>query len=110
MKQIKLIENFLHSRYAVYEYPALAYQFELWSKTRPLAGIKVLDGTPVFANTLLKYMNLLAAGAELTVGYCDSIPYDPKIIDFLQRSGKNSAHKFSKLNIAFSSAPITVGS
>ena len=83
MKQIKLIEKFLNSRYAVYEYPALAYQFELWSKTRPLAGIKVLDGTPVFANTLLKYMNLLAAGADLTVGYCDSIPYDQKIIDFL---------------------------
>ena len=87
MKQIQLIEKFLNSRYAVYEYPALAYQFELWSKTSPLAGIKVLDGTPVFGNTLLKYMNLLAAGADLTVGYCDSIPYDPKIIDFLQSIG-----------------------
>ena len=87
MKQIQLIEKFLNSRYAIYEYPALAYQFELWSKIRPLAGIKVLDGTPVFANTLLKYMNLLAAGADLTVGYCDSIPYDPKIIDFLQSIG-----------------------
>ena len=87
MKQIKLIEKFLNSRYAVYEYPALAHQFELWSKIRPLEGIKVLDGTPVFANTLLKHINLLAAGADLTVGYCDSIPYDQKIIDFLQGIG-----------------------
>ncbi|MBR7143595.1 MAG: hypothetical protein IKD10_01510 [Lentisphaeria bacterium] len=87
MKRIELIKDFLAGTYSVCEYPALAYQFELWSRTRPLAGVKVLDGTPVFANTLLKYINLLTAGAELAVGYCDSIPYDNKVVDFLKSIG-----------------------
>ncbi len=85
--KIKAIKSFLANRYSPAEYPALRYQFERWSAERPLRGIKVLDGTPVFANTLLKYLNLLAAGAELTVGYCDSIPYDQEIVDFLQHIG-----------------------
>jgi adenosylhomocysteinase len=83
MNKIAAIDDFLQNRYQIEEYPALAAQFELWSAARPLAGKKILDGTPVFANTLLKYKNLLAAGAELVVGYCDNIPYDPEIIDFL---------------------------
>lgn len=87
MNKIEAIRAFLSDRYAVYEYPALNYQFELWKQQRPLEGIRVLDGTPVFANTLLKYMNLLVAGAELTVGYCDSIPYDKNVVEFLERIG-----------------------
>ena len=82
MKQIEAITQFLHNRYQVCEYPALNYQFELWNQSQPLQGIRILDGTPVFANTLLKYMNLLAAGAELSVAYSDDIPYDKTIIDF----------------------------
>ena len=84
---IEAIRSFLNGRYSVQEYPALQYQFERWSQEKPLLGKKILDGTPVFANTMLKYINLLAAGAELTVGYSDSIPYDPAVIDFLQSIG-----------------------
>ena len=87
MKRIEAIKQFLHNRYQICEYPALQYQFDLWSRTRPLQGVRVLDGTPVFANTLLKYINLLAAGADLTVAYCDAIPYDRRVIDFLQGIG-----------------------
>ena len=87
MKIIELIKQFLLDRYNICEYPALNYQFELWRQTRPLQGIRVLDGTPVFANTLLKYMNLLSAGAELSVAYCDSIPYDKSVVRFLPEIG-----------------------
>ena len=87
MKKIELIKNFIADRYNVCEYPALQYQFELWSSTCPLHGVRILDGTPVFTNTLLKYANTLAAGAELSVAYGDSIPYDPAVIDFLQHIG-----------------------
>ena len=84
---IDSIRNFLNNCYSVQEYPALQYQFENWSQEKPLLGKKILDGTPVFANTMLKYINLIASGAELTVGYSDSIPYDPSVIDFLQSIG-----------------------
>ena len=59
---IQAINEFLYNRYEAHEYPALAYQLKKWQTLRPLAGVKILDGTPVFANTLLKYINLLAAG------------------------------------------------
>ena len=87
MKKIELIKEFIADRYNICEYPALQYQFELWSNTRPLRGVRILDGTPVFTNTLLKYVNTLAAGAELSVAYSDSIPYDQAVIDFLQSIG-----------------------
>ena len=97
MKTIEAIKNFLGKCYEAAEYPALAHQFALWSAEKPLTGKKILDGTPVFANTLLKYMNLLAAGADLTVGYCESIPYDEKIIEFLQRIGVKCVYNCSEV-------------
>lgn len=89
---IQAINEFLYNRYEAHEYPALAYQLKKWQTLRPLAGVKILDGTPVFANTLLKYINLLAAGADLTVGWSDAIPYDPAIIEFLQKIGVKCEH------------------
>lgn len=95
MKRIELIKQFLHNRYQICEYPALNYQFELWHCSRPLAGVRVLDGTPVFANTLLKYINLLAAGAELSVAYSDGMPYDKTVVDFLQTIGVECVYNCS---------------
>ena len=77
----------VRGKYSEKEYPALQEQMNRWAEEKPLQGIRVLDGTPVFANTLLKYAALTAGGAELTVGYSDQIPYDPEIIRFLQESG-----------------------
>ena len=84
---LKQISDFLHDRYQLCEYPALAYQFRKWNEEKPLSGKKLLDGTPVFTNTLLKYASLIAAGAELSVGYSSNIPYDPEIISFLTKIG-----------------------
>lgn len=84
---LQKITDFLQGRYLPCEYPALEYQLEKWKAEKPLQGKKLLDGTPVFANTLLKYAATIAGGAELTVGYSRAIPYDPKIIDFLQKIG-----------------------
>ena len=81
------ISDFLKNRYQICEYPALYYQFEKWQKEKPLAGRKLLDGTPVFANTLLKYASLIAGGADLTIGYNEHIPYDPEIVSFLETIG-----------------------
>ena len=84
---IEKLLSVLKGKYTEREYPALTAQMNRWADEKPLKNIRVLDGTPVFANTLLKYASLLAGGAELTVGYSDQIPYDPEIICFLQESG-----------------------
>ena len=44
------------------DYPALAVQAQRWRETRPLAGLRVLCGTPLFLNTLAQYAALLAGG------------------------------------------------
>ena len=60
--------------YARIEYPVLARQFADFGRTRPLAGLRVLDATPVFENTLAKHAALAAAGAQLAVGIDDVMP------------------------------------
>ena len=60
-----MLSDILASRvaqaYASNEYPVLLNQYEVWANTRPLAGLRVLDATPVFENTLAKHAALLAA-------------------------------------------------
>ena len=56
------IRNFLSSYYTPEEWPTLLWQAEEWSQSRPLEGLRVLDGTPLYRNTLGKFMALLAAG------------------------------------------------
>ncbi len=69
----------LNAFYPVTERPALTAQASAWAQSRPLAGKSVLDATPLFRNTLLKHAALLAAGAEVWVGYGRAMPYDAQI-------------------------------
>ena len=75
-----------------HDYPALAAQTARWRETRPLDGLRVLCGTPLFLNSLAQYAALLEAGAELAVVYSDELGYDPAIPDFLARIRLNLCH------------------
>ncbi len=81
------IGAYLSRFYREEEYPVLAAQFEEWGLTRPLAGLKILDGTPVFRNTTAKYRALLSAGAELTVASSPGIPHDERVLQKLEEFG-----------------------
>lgn len=81
------MKKYLEQYYNDNEYPALIAQIEQWSKSRPFAGLKILDATPVFRNTMTKYLALLAGGAELTVGISDDIPHDKAIVELLPTYG-----------------------
>ncbi len=67
--------------------PALTDQIARWQETRPLDGVRVLDATPLFFNTCVKYAALLAAGAELTVAYSDRLPYSTQALALLENTG-----------------------
>ena len=84
---IACIEGYLAGRYELREYPSLSAQAERFAAARPFAGRALLDCTPVFANTLLKYVSLLKGGAALTVGVCERIPHDPAVVRFLEDAG-----------------------
>lgn len=71
------------------EFSALGVQIARWEAERdnPLRGKRILDGTPIFRNTMLKYCALLAAGADLTVSAGEDIPCDPEILPLLPKFG-----------------------
>ena len=74
------------------DYPALAAQAERWHEVRPLEGLRVLCGTPLFLNTLAQFAALLAGGADLAAVYSDELGYDPAIPDFLAGIGLAAYH------------------
>ncbi len=86
------IWQLLHKAYKEKEYPALARQIENNERTKPLKGVRILDATPVFRNTLLKHISLLAAGADLTVGISDVMAHNPNIVIFLREIGIPVVH------------------
>jgi len=74
------------------DYPALNGQAERWHEARPLKGLRILCGTPLFLNTLAQFTALLEGGAELTVVYSDELGYDPAIPGFLAEIGLKACH------------------
>ena len=91
---ISKLKEHLYQRYNVSEFPALDNQIKEWSDSRPLKNISVLDATPIFFNTGLKYLALLSAGAKLTVSAHESLPKDDNAIAFFRECGIN-AYKYS---------------
>jgi adenosylhomocysteinase len=81
------IDTIIRSAYSEKEYPVLSWQMANWNDTKPLQGLSVLDATPVFRNTLIKYKALLMAGANLSVGITDKLPADNAILDKLKKWG-----------------------
>ena len=81
------LEEVLYSRYDKNEFPALLEQINLWREEKPLDGIKILDATPVFFNTGLKYLALLSAGADLTICAHPDLPSDPEAAAFFRSCG-----------------------
>lgn len=98
---MKTLEQLIATRYCPEEYPSLAGQTARWSHTKPLDGLSVLDATPVFRNTVSKYIPLLKAGARLTVGLADGFPHDPDIACFLNENGIPALKSGEALNETF---------
>lgn len=87
------IKEYLSGCYPETDWPTLLYQAEEWSSTRPLEGLRILDATPLYRNTLAKFMPLLAAGAQLFVPAKYRIPFDPAIYAMLPELGIRYATK-----------------
>lgn len=79
--------NIIRKRYLVSDYPSLLHQTECWSKTQPLKGVKIIDATPIYTNTLVKHIALLASGAELMLGLSNKISSDKKVVEMMRRLG-----------------------
>ncbi len=86
-KLLQEIDPIIQTAYHKEEYPVLAWQMNKWKQTQPLRGLSVLDATPIFRNTLIKYKALLLAGADLHVGVTGKLPADKGIIEKLKAWG-----------------------
>ena len=83
-KLLQEIDHIIHPIYKKEEYPVLSWQMNKWEQTQPLRGLSILDATPVFRNTLIKYKALLLAGANLYVGVTNKLPADKEIMEKLK--------------------------
>lgn len=83
---IEIVDKIMQ-KYLKEQYPCLDHQIKSWSESQPLKGLRIIDATPVFNNTLIKHEALVAAGAELVIGLSDSIPCDSKVVEGVVRSG-----------------------
>ena len=86
---VRRLYDFLSGFYDEQEMSVLKSQIFSWGEatTSPLRGKHILDGTPIFRNTMLKYCALLAAGAEVTASTGEGIPCDKEILKILPDFG-----------------------
>lgn len=89
--QAEKIREYLEQFYSPEEWPTLRWQAEEWSMSRPLEGLRVLDGTPIYRNTLGKYMALQAAGAEIWVPARPGMPCNNEVMHMLEGFGIHRA-------------------
>lgn len=92
-EQAEKLRKYLLQYYPAQEWPTLIAQAEEWSQTRPLQGLKVLDSTPLYRNTLAKFMALIAAGAEVYAPTRTQMPVDTSIRSLLPDFGIKLAEK-----------------
>ncbi len=89
MKHLSQIEKYFTDNYPIEHYPTMIAQRELWSQNRPLEGLHILDATPICRNTIYKFLSLIHAGAELTVGYGAMSNFDSRTIELLREAQIN---------------------
>lgn len=85
--RLEVLQDAVNDVYQPHDYPALRWQTRTWRETVPLRGVRLLDVTPVFTNTVAKYIPLLAAGADLTVSLSPLLPHDPAVVRLLESAG-----------------------
>lgn len=81
------LRRYLLSFYEAGDWPTLLSQAAEWSESEPLGGLKILDATPVYRNTMAQYMALLAAGAEVFVSRRQALPADARVMEMLPEFG-----------------------
>lgn len=103
-KQKIIVESYLGEFYTAAEFPALHHQYAEWQDTRPLAGLRVLDVTPIFRNTMAKYLALAFAGADVVVAQTPQLMNDPTLCKFLPNLGfelTDAAEKEGQFDVIF---------
>ena len=93
------ILRYLDNFYTPDEWPTLRFQVEEWANSRPLEGLKILDATPVYRNTLAKFAALIAAGAEVYIPARTNMPRNAEIVDILPEFGIKTAGKEDNFDI-----------
>lgn len=84
---IDALMRYLESHYTPADYPTIAAQVADFSARRPFEGLRILDATPLFFNTLAKYLPLLSGGAHLTLSGVEGVPQDPNFVAWARQEG-----------------------
>lgn len=69
------------------DFPCLLAQCDQYLITKPLAGVRVLHCSPMYRNTVLKIIPMVASGAELQFSLTRSGVHDSEIVRAIQGFG-----------------------
>lgn len=92
MQTVDTISDIINANYSQDQYPVCYEQAQSWQKRLPLKGLTLLDATPIFQNTLVKYKALIDAGAKLIVGTTNIIAHDRAVVEMLVQNGIQVVH------------------
>jgi len=82
----KLLKEVVRN-YSKKSYPCLYEQFLSFKKTKPLKGVKILHAAPIFKNSLPKLLPLIVSEAVLHMIVPRFLPFDPRVVQYLQDIG-----------------------
>ena len=79
--------TYLQKHYRPEDYPVIRAQYADFESRKPFAGLKILEATPLFFNTIAKFLPLIAGGAQVTLSHIKGVPFDPAFIDWAEQVG-----------------------
>lgn len=90
---IEQLSTYLQQHYLPADYPVIRAQCADFMRRRPFERLKILEATPLFFNTIAKFLPLIAGGAQVTLSHIEGVPYDPAFIEWAERIGLQVARQ-----------------
>lgn len=90
---IEQLSTYLQQHYLPADYPVIRAQCADFLRRRPFERLKILEATPLFFNTIAKFLPLIAGGAQVTLSHIEGVPYDPAFIEWAERIGLQVARQ-----------------
>jgi len=81
------LQKLISQNYTESDFPCLYDQYLRFKNSKPFAGLKILNATPIFSNFYAKLLPLVASGADITLTSPSFINSSDEVIQVLKELG-----------------------